>query len=301
AWSYQDYVEREQLGWLTRAVLPPLIHRLRQWDYVTAARVDYFVANSPGGVTRIAKYYPRESTFIPPPAETRRFFVAPRQEGYFLVVSRLVPYKRIDLAVRAFSLLNLPLRVIGAGRDEERLRRIAGPSVRFLGWQPDAEVRRQLARCRALIFPGEEDFGITPVEAQASGRPVIAYGQGGARATIVEGSTGLFFYEQTPEALAEVVGGFCDAYFDPYAIRRHAEEFDTERFARRFIQFVEAKLAAHPTLARLAGLEYRGSGLGLGALRHQRALPRADEADMLQTRPAFPAFPPPSSDDTLHA
>src|SRR5262249_2776120 len=162
------------------------------------------------------------------------------------------------------------------------------PSVHFLGWQPDAEVRMQLARCRALIFPGEEDFGITSVEAQASGRPVIAYGMGGALATIVEGSTGLFFYEQTPESLAEVVGGCWDTFFAPHAIRRHAEEFDTERFARRFMQFVEAKLAAHPTLARLAGLGYHGPGLSLGALRHQSSPPRADEVDRSQTRPAFP-------------
>src|SRR5262245_49762542 len=117
AWSYEDYVEREQLGWLARAALPQLVKRLRQWDYATAARVDYFIANSPAVVARIAKYYRRESAFIPPPVETRRFFVAPRHEDYFLVVSRLVPYKRIDLAVRALSLLNLPLRVIGAGRD----------------------------------------------------------------------------------------------------------------------------------------------------------------------------------------
>jgi glycosyltransferase involved in cell wall biosynthesis len=298
AWSFEDYVEREQLGRLARAALPLVIRRLRQWDYATAARVDYFVANSPAVVARIAKYYRRESVFIPPPVETRRFFVASRHEDYFLVVSRLVPYKRIDLVVQAFSLLNLPLRIIGVGRDEERLRRMAGPSVRFLGWLPDGEVRVQLARCRALIFPGEEDFGITPVEAQASGRPVIAYGAGGALATIVEGSTGHYFHTQTPEALAEVVSGFRDEYFDPHAIRRHAEEFDSERFSRRFLQFVEAKLSTHPSLARLAGLEYRSAGARPGAVRHHWAPLRRDEEDASQTRPAFT---PPASDDTLHA
>jgi glycosyltransferase involved in cell wall biosynthesis len=216
--------------------------------------VDYFVANSPAVAARIAKYYRREATFIPPPVDTSRFYIAPQHEDYYLVVSRLIPYKRIDLAVKAFSMLGLPLRIIGTGRDERRLRHMAARNVTFLGRLSDDEVRSQMARCRALIFPGDEDFGITPVEAQASGRPVIAYGSGGALASIVEGSTGLFFFQQTPEALAEVVTSFHDDYFDPHAIRRHAEEFDTQRFLRRFSQFVEAKIATHPVLARRAGM-----------------------------------------------
>jgi glycosyltransferase involved in cell wall biosynthesis len=257
AWNYEDYIERERVGWIGRILLPPLIARLRQWDYNTAARVDYFVANSPNVAARIAKYYRREAVFIPPPVDTSRFFVAPRHEDYFLIVSRLVPYKRIDLAVKAFSMLGLPLRIIGSGRDERRLRRMAGKNVRFLGRLPDEEVRTQMAHCRALIFPGEEDFGMTPVEAQASGRPVIAYAAGGALASIVEGSTGMFFYQQTPEALADAVVNFRDEYFDPLAIRKHAEEFDTQRFMRRFTQFVETRIASHPVLARRAGVEYQ--------------------------------------------
>jgi glycosyltransferase involved in cell wall biosynthesis len=259
AWNYEEYVERERLGRLARMMLTPFITWLRTWDYVTAGRVDYFVANSPAVAARIAKYYRREATFIPPPVDTSRFYVAPQHDDYFLVVSRLIPYKRIDLAVKAFSMLGLPLRIIGTGRDEHRLRRMAARNVTFLGRLSDDEVRSHMARCRALIFPGDEDFGITPVEAQASGRPVIAYGSGGALASIVEGSTGLFFFQQTPEALAEVVTSFHDDYFDPHAIRRHAEEFDTQRFLRRFSQFVEAKVATHPVLARRAGMDPRGS------------------------------------------
>jgi glycosyltransferase involved in cell wall biosynthesis len=259
AWNYEEYVERERLGRLARMMLTPFITWLRTWDYVTAARVDYFVANSPAVAARIAKYYRREAAFIPPPVDTSRFYVAPQHDDFFLVVSRLIPYKRIDLAVKAFSMLELPLRIIGTGRDERRLRRMAARNVTFLGRLSDDEVRSQMARCRALIFPGDEDFGITPVEAQASGRPVIAFGAGGALASIVEGSTGLFFFQQTPEALAEVVTSFHDDYFDPHAIRRHAEEFDTQRFLRRFSQFVEAKVATHPVLARRAGMDLRGS------------------------------------------
>jgi len=264
AWNYEEYVERERLGRLTRMMLPPFITWLRNWDYITAARVDYFVANSPSVAARIAKYYRRESVFIPPPIETARFYIAPHHEDYFLIVSRLIPYKRIDRAVAAFTLLGLPLRIVGTGRDERRLQRMAGKNVQFLGRLSDEQVRAQMARCRAFIFPGEEDLGIAPLEAQACGRPVIAYGAGGALATVVEGSTGLFFFEPTPEALAEVIVSFKDEYFDPQAIRRHAEEFSTERFMRRFTQFVETKIASHPTLARRTGITAEDDGPFLG-------------------------------------
>lgn len=270
AWNYQDYVEREQLGRLSRLVLPPFITWLRGWDYATAARVDYFISISPIVAARIAKYYRRESVYIPPPVETSRFAVAPEHEDYFLIVSRLVPYKRIDLAVQAFTRLGLPLRIIGSGRDERRLRRMAGKNIQFLGRLSDEAVRQQMARCRAFVFPGEEDFGLTPLEAQASGRPVIAYSAGGALATIVDGSTGLFFDEQTPDALAEAVVRFRDDQFDPQTLRQHAEEFSTERFMRRFMQFVEAKIAVHPTLSRHSAIGLRGATLSSLAQSGQR-------------------------------
>jgi glycosyltransferase involved in cell wall biosynthesis len=182
--------------------------------------------------------------------------VAPAHDDYFLIVSRLIPYKRIDLAVEAFTRLGLPLRIIGSGRYEKKLKRLAGKNIKFLGQLPDAAVREHMARCRAFIFPGEEDFGMTPVEAQASGRPVIAYGAGGALSSIIEGETGAFFYEQTAESLMEAVQNFRDEQFDPQRIRRHAEEFDTRRFMDRFSRFVESKIASHPALARKAGLTY---------------------------------------------
>ncbi len=223
AWNFEDYVERERLGRFSRMILSPFIVWLRQWDYATAARVDYFLANSPNVAARIAKYYRREATVLPPPVDTSRYTVATTPGDYFLIVSRLIPYKRIDLAVEAFTTLGLPLRIIGAGRDEARLRRMAGKNIEFLGWRSDDEARAQLANCRALIFPGEEDFGLAPVEAQACGRPVIAYGMGGALASVVDGVTGVFFGEQTPEALAAAVRRFRDEQFDPLVIRRHAE------------------------------------------------------------------------------
>jgi glycosyltransferase involved in cell wall biosynthesis len=169
-----------------------------------------------------------------------------------------VPKKRIDIAVEAFTRNGLPLRVIGEGRDERRLRRLAGGNVQFLGRLPDGAVAEQMARCRALIFPGEEDFGLTPIEAQACGRPVIAYAAGGALTSVVEGSTGIFFPEQTAESLHYALTRFDDSYFDPEAIRRHAEEFDTQRFLRRISHFIDERITTHPALARRASLEYAG-------------------------------------------
>jgi glycosyltransferase involved in cell wall biosynthesis len=163
-------------------------------------------------------------------------------ENYFLILSRLIPYKRVDLAVEACTKLNLPLIVIGSGRDLERLQRLAGPTIRFLGRLPDEEVVHYYTHCRAFLFPGEEDFGITPLEAQAAGRPVIAYRAGGALDSIVEGQTGTFFSEQTVESLATVLASFDERAYDPLVIRNHALEFDTPRFHRRILQFIEAKL-----------------------------------------------------------
>jgi Glycosyl transferases group 1 len=156
---------------------------------------------------------------------------------------------------------------------------MAGKNVTFLGRLSDDLVRRHLSRCRAFIFPGEEDFGLAPVEAQASGRPVIAYGAGGALASVVKGATGEFFYEQTPEALAEVVASFDMDRYDPQAIRRHAEEFDTQVFLRRFSQFVDSRIATHPVLARKAGLEYQGPGVPPLTQRRRTYVPADDPID----------------------
>jgi len=238
-WDYARYVEREGLGRLSRLALPPLLGRLRLWDRAAADRVDQFVAISSTVQRRIAKHYGRESLVIHPPVQPRRVYPDRGPEDYYLIVSRLVPYKRIDLAVQAFNRLELPLRIVGEGRDRAALEAIAGPSVRFLGFLSDAEVGEQMARCRALVFPGEEDFGLTPLEAMAAGRPVIAYGAGGALDTIVEGESGVFFHQPTPEALAEAVRRLDECDFCPESLRRHAQRFDASRFAQELGEVLE--------------------------------------------------------------
>lgn len=245
-WNYDEYIEREGLGRLARAVLPFIITGLRVWDQTTAMRVDHFIANSPAVAERIAKYYRRDAVVIPPPVEVSRFHfdAGARPEEYFLIVSRLLPYKRIDLAIQACNALRLPLAIIGSGRDEARLKRMAGPTIGFVGRLADLEVLHYYAHCRALILPGEEDFGITPLEAQASGRPVIAYGAGGALASIIDGVTGKFFPEQTVESLSSALANFDESDYDPQAICNHALEFDKPRFHRRILQFIEARMNA---------------------------------------------------------
>lgn len=212
---------------------------LRRWDQRTVARVHHFIANSRNVADRIKKCYARDAHVIYPPVDTDFFTPGTEPHGdYFLVVSALVPYKRIELAVEAFNRLELPLVVVGRGPLRRSLERAAGPNVTFLGWLPDEEVRALLRQCRALIFPGEEDFGMVPVEALACGRPVIAYRRGGTLESVAEHETGLFFDEQTPECLADAVRRFEQASFDPAACRRRAEAFSKERFTREFRDFV---------------------------------------------------------------
>ncbi|GCF07900.1 glycosyltransferase [Dictyobacter arantiisoli] len=251
-WNYEEYVEREHLGKVARSILPFMITGMRVWDQTSAMRVDHFIANSPVIAERIRKYYRREAAYIPPPVETARFQFEPDiiPGDYYLSVGRLVPYKRIDLAIEACNRLQLPLVIIGGGRDEERLKRMAGPTIRFLGRLPDEEVTYYFKHCRALLFPGEEDFGITPLEAQACGRPIIAYGAGGALASVIDGMTGVFFNEQTVDSLTATLATFDERTFDPHVIHNHALEFDTSRFSRRIQQFIEAKLSERtPTKA----------------------------------------------------
>ncbi len=248
-WNYDEYIEREQLGGIARRVLPFMITGLRIWDQTSAMRVDHFIANSPVVAGRITKYYRREAVVIPPPVDVQRFSFDPasRSGDYFLILSRLIPYKRIDLAIEACNKLQLPLLIIGGGRDEERLKRLAGPMIRFMGRLSDAEVIYYYTHCRAFLFPGEEDFGITPLEAQACGRPVIAYGAGGALASVVDGVTGVFFKQQTVASLANALARFDERAFEPQTIRNHALEFDLPRFHRRIQQFIEAKMSAGKT------------------------------------------------------
>ncbi|SHG85993.1 glycosyltransferase [Cognatishimia maritima] len=194
-----------------RAVMGPVFHRLRQWDATSAARVDQIVANSSHVAARIKSYWRRDAGVVPPPVAVDRFAPVPKSDvgDYYLWAGEMVPYKRPDIAIDAFRLLDKPLLVIGGpDRVPSELARRAGPKTRFLGRVSDADLKHHLARCRALIFPGEEDFGIVPVEAMASGRPVIAFGKGGVRDSVVPGKTGFFFQDQSASALVEAVREF---------------------------------------------------------------------------------------------
>jgi glycosyltransferase involved in cell wall biosynthesis len=238
-WDFDAYAAREAIPSAVKTVVRPLIALLRRWDYRAAQRVDHFVAISHEIQARIRRYYDRDSIIIHPPVDTSRFEPAAVQDDYYLVVSRLIPYKRIDLAVRAFNQLELPLVIAGDGRDREALEALAGPTVTFLGYVPDEDLPDLYARCRAYILPGEEDFCIAPVQAQAAGRPVIAFGGGGARETVIEGETGVFFREPTPEALADVVRAFAPDSVDPQACTRNAARFDVRVFKERLNAFID--------------------------------------------------------------
>jgi glycosyltransferase involved in cell wall biosynthesis len=239
-WNYADYVERERIGRLPRLILPWFIRQLRVWDRRAADRVTQFIAISQTVRERIAKYYQRDATIIHPPVDVDRFCVSRARGDYFLILSRLVPYKRIDLAVQAFNELGLPLVIAGAGRDRARLQALAKPNVQFLERPSDEQAHDLLARCRAFLFPGEEDFGITPLEANACGKPVIAFAGGGALETIIAGVTGEFFSEPTAQALANVVRAFDDHQYDPMTLRKHAERFSVAVFKERLSALVSS-------------------------------------------------------------
>jgi glycosyltransferase involved in cell wall biosynthesis len=238
-WQYleQANLQRGLKSWFVRWVL----HYLRLWDVVAANRVDCFVANSRFIARRIWKTYRRRARVIYPPVAVAQFRADRPREDFYLTVSRFVPYKRVDVTIAAFNQLGLSLVVIGDGPDEQRLRQLAGPNIQMLGFQPDAVVADYLERCRGFIFSAEEDFGITVVEAQAAGAPVIAYGRGGAVETVVPDETGLLFYPQTASALASAVTQFEQqrSQFDPWVIRANAERFGIERFRQEFRDFVE--------------------------------------------------------------
>lgn len=213
---------------LARAVVPVL----RRWDLRTADRPTLYLANSRHTARKIRRLYNREARVVYPPVDTAAFPLAIGSEDFYLVVSRLVPYKRIDVAVDSFNQLQLPLVIVGDGPERKRLAAAAGPTVRLVGRQTDAQVRDWYARCRAFIFPSEDDFGIAPVEAQACGKPVIAFRGGGALETVKEGETGIFFDAQEVDALADAVQRSQRTVFDPETIRQHAMQFGIERFQR---------------------------------------------------------------------
>jgi glycosyltransferase involved in cell wall biosynthesis len=241
AWNERDATLAARRP-MTRAALGVVFQRWRQWDWIAAQRVDSYVANSETTERRIARYFNREATVVYPPVETSRFTLTEPGESY-VVLSELMAHKRIDIAVEAFSRLRLPLTVIGNGPDARRLRRLAGPTVRFEGRVSDARAAQLVAQARALVVTATEEFGIAAVEAQAAGRPVIAYAEGGVRETVLEGETGVFYDENSVEALCDAVRGFDPLAIDPADCVRNAERFDTARFRTAMKAVVDEQLA----------------------------------------------------------
>ncbi len=215
---------------------------MRLWDYQAGQRPDYMIGISTEVKKRIEKHYKRHADVIFPPVRTDLFMPSDIDNGYYFIVSRLVKYKRYDLAVSACSKLHKKLIVIGDGPERENLEKIADKNyVTFLGRQPDEVVKKHIEECKALLFPGEEDFGIVPLEAMSSGKPVIAFGRGGALDTVVDKETGVFFKEQTVESLENAINEFENMKFDKDKIRNHALKFSEENFRKQFIDYVEEK------------------------------------------------------------
>ena len=236
AWHMREAYFRQGL---TARAVDVVLSRLRAWDRRTAGRVTHFVAISDTVKRRIRECYDRDSVVIHPPADTDYYTPAGQpREDFYLVVSALAPYKRFDLAVDACNRLGRQLVVIGSGQEANTLRAAAGPTVRFLGWQPDAVIRDHYRRCRAVLFPAEEDFGIVPVEAQACGAPVVAFGRGGATETVVPGETGVLFADQTVQAVIDGIERFERSHFDPLVARRNAERFARPRYERELFGYV---------------------------------------------------------------
>ncbi len=262
--QFDHYAGGGRSGPLARLGMEVFRARLQRWDVASAARVDEFVANSHNIAAKVQRYYHRPASVLHPPVDWHAFQAAEKSEDFYLMVTAFAPYKRVDLAIQACNLMKRRLKIIGKGQEEPRLRKLAGPTVEFLGWQPDDAVRDHYRRCQALLFPGEEDFGIVPLEAMASGKPIIAFGRGGALETVlplsgeahcadehlrrepgaVERATGIFFGEQSVDSMVHAMSRFeqCRPAFDPQAIRNHAAQFDRKLFKDRIKVFAMAAL-----------------------------------------------------------
>jgi glycosyltransferase involved in cell wall biosynthesis len=262
---YHEYKNGSGLGFTKKAIFGLTAHYARIWDQLSASRVDRFVAGSQNAKRRISKTYRRDSEVIYPPVDVGDAYIAESTEDYYLVVGQLAAYKRVDLAIEACNSLGRELRIVGVGEEYKRLKRLAGPNVSFLGGLSDVELRAQYAHCRALLFPGQEDFGIVPVEAQAFGRPLIAFGKGGALETVIgvcdgelvvpEQATGVFFREQSAMSLAQAIISFekMEQRFSPNFIRTHAGQFDKQHFLDNMSQFIATALNDHRQQAEWSG------------------------------------------------
>lgn len=238
---YYDYLEGASA--IKRVFMPSMIHRVRMWDFQAAQRVDSFISNSDYVGRRIAKFYRRDSTTIHPGICLPEGEVKEKREDYYFVLSRFVGYKRIDIAIEACNMLGRTLVVAGSGGEEEdRLRALAGPTIKFVGRVSDKQLADYYAGAKAFLFPGIEDFGLTPLEAMAGGAPVLAYGEGGACETVLHGETGLFFHEQSAESLAACIEKFEKCDFSAAACRARAEQFSREKFKKEIVVFCQMKI-----------------------------------------------------------
>jgi glycosyltransferase involved in cell wall biosynthesis len=242
---YHDYYQHSSL--LKKLVMPFLLHRLRLWDLASSFRVDHFIANSSFVKKRISKFYRRDSEVIYPPINIADFYIAEKVEDYYLIVGQLVAYKNIRLAVEAFNQNGKRLVIIGAGSELASLKSIAEGNIQFLGYQSFDVIKQHYAQCQALIFPGVEDFGMVPVEAMASGRPVIALAQGGALDTVIDGETGVLFDVPDVSALNGAIHKFEENYqaFSSERIRLHAQQFDSAIFKHKIKAFIDKHMQAH--------------------------------------------------------
>ena len=261
--QFNQYFGRGKSSWLSATAMKVLRPWLQRWDVKTSRRVNYFIANSRHVQKRIKKYYGKEAMIIHPPVDTELFTPdnTENKEDYFLIVSAFAPYKRLDLAVEAFNQMGLPFFIIGEGQDSKRLKEMAKPNIQFEGWLDNSQIRSHFARCRAFVFCGEEDFGITLLEAQAMGRPIITFGRGGALETVIPDNqtwtpeteipksstsqpTGVFFYEQTTEALINAIQHFetIESQFDSNAIRIHALKFDVSVYTKRIQKLIDEEV-----------------------------------------------------------
>ncbi len=272
AWDAPAYIAREKLGLASRLIFQSLVRLLRSWDLRASRQPDFYVANSKAVAARIQKCYGRVAAVIHPPIDLTRFSASIEQEDYYLILARLASYKCIDVAVAACTKLKKRLIVIGEGPDRARLESMAGPSISFVGHLPDSQVEHYASRCKALLFPGEEDFGMAPLEIAAAGRPTIAFRGGGAIETIVEGVTGMFFDHQDPDSLANAIERFEKQTWHPTVIQEHARGFATEVFRENFLTFLKSvgcDLQAQESFARNAQLAWDRRDLRTSVVRRE--------------------------------